>query len=389
MTKNVIDTKIQNNISEIRNNDIVFKIFFRRTRSISGIFMSLALVHMTIWAIVGVIVERFYQSKNFIGFLSLPEIILGPLLFGLLVPLVWIYYYWLPSGVLNSIGQLLENKVIYCRDDSEPLRDTNSDLADRLSSALCNPILPRLAAASTSIIVVLFYLVLIPSEMRTSGGMIVFWYAGWWPKHILGLIVSINTYIVCLYIFKVITVVLTLREYFNSEDITELFIYFPDGSNGMGAVGSLAIRIGQFAILIGIWVSWLVLFPVFLGGHINLLIGSLLLPVYLIISFFVLLSILAPAHNAMRRYKLNKLKLLGFQIEDILYRWSNEVEIQSQESINNDEELRRLRELYALASQLREWPITYPQLGRFSGVAFIPTLTGLLSLAFDITNILE
>jgi hypothetical protein len=145
-------------------------------------------------------------------------------------------------------------------------------------------------------------------------------------------------------------------------------ILHPDRSNGLGPIGSYAMRATLLVVLLGFWLSAMIGYPLIWGEQVN--------PNFYFIAAFLLYIILVPvllispawdAHLAMARAKTKELESIAVQIRDFL----STSGAQKTEITVTLEELQKRYQL--MDQELHTWPFQVSALRRFILAASVVT----------------
>lgn len=330
------------------------------------------MIHGTIWLLSGLYVNARFPSQ-YVEILSTDEMPFGSFLWLLVVPASWMYYLWLPRATEDMEAALRHNQVVGTRTESE------SVLLRLIQAHLHRLVITVIVVLSVVFVLVVYYWIFLPGEIAT--GRETFWAATPWLLGTLGFLIGLNSYIILQTVARVLFLATALHRFFDSDLIDQVYVSHPDQSGGLGTIGQLTLRLGVFAVLLGIWASWIALLPVGISGEITFNAATVVL--YLaygslaIINFFLLLW---PAHTAMLRYKHKRLKTLSFLMQDVYSQLYDEEADLSK--INS--QLSLLDDLYEKVSKMPEWPIPTWIRTRFGIVSSLPGLVGVFISVYEL-----
>ena len=221
---------------------------------------------------------------------------------GVLVPFIfWLYFTLLPESLKDLSTLAKEGRI-------------SPTLIQQIELIVSRRFWLHLSIAILVLVITLYHAVFIPAE-TASAPLISYWYATWWAKVTVSVLVLTVFYVGAQVILKTLAMGWVMRSFFRKENLEKVEIFHPDGCGGLGRIGKIAVRVSYLALLIGIWTVWLTVLPWIRGGHPNFSVAVLLLyGVYISLAPVILFSILWPIHKAMRRYKEHLLYEIGNRI---------------------------------------------------------------------------
>jgi hypothetical protein len=244
-----------------------------------------------------------------------------------------------------------------------------------------------MAATAAVAVVVLILLTTYPQYFRPSLGLSPFFGfgTGWFLVNPLyfwilwvPLVLLMPTYIVVWLIIRQAVAVRSFWELFTFFELTPKPFY-PDGCNGVAAVGNYAMRTASAIIFLGFWLLWMISFPRLFGAPLNLSYATVVaVTAYPLAIPALLIPPVWGAHLAMTKAKARALETVATGIRPLL---SETKTGRMAVSMTLVEQLERRYEL--MDREYRTWPFKVPCLGRFSVLAAIPWLSTLASILSD------
>jgi hypothetical protein len=378
-------------LARVRRIDPLYAVLYQWFKSPVHAGLITGLVHVVAWILVSTIVRAKYQQPGGRVYSGFPDELVGWYVWAIAVPVIWIYYRWLPEGLFTVIERLCYNQVIdgSALDENARLDDASDpkdfSLAARLATVLGHARWTWLSLGVAITTVIAQYWMVRPTEM--ASGLFPAWYAAWWSVAILEANTFINAYVCVQFAIRAITSATELRRFFQSSELAEVFLVHPDGGGGLGELGRFAMRLALFSVMLGFWAVGITLAPVFVGGRPNFSMPVLAVYVlYVVLVPFTLLVTVWPVHRAMKRFKEHRLRILSLEIQELLDSLLEPVTIEPRETGRAFVKLKKLKELYSLAEEIPEWPTTPIDLSRFGGVALLPAATGLVSFIIDVVH---
>ena len=325
----------------------------------------MGILHLSLWQIVGTLVLHMGCQGEIAYITDMDELAFGLFLGGVFVPILWWYYLALPKIWKDTVQSIYKAGIV----------------GKEVFSILNVPSYTLLVWMVTGLIGLLYRFNGIQSEV--SLGRISFWFVNRWTILTITIIVIIHTYALVSFILKALLLAWRMWKFFTQYGIQRVRIFHADGSGGMGVVGDLAMKIAGFAVLVGMWAVWFSALPWFRTGKFNFGLSVILLyAAYVILTPLILVSILWPAHRAMQKYKYSYENKLADELEQTL-RFIFEKQ-------NIDTYLERYHALltvYQAAQDIPTWPISRRRFAKFTSIASIPGVFGIISSIHDVVDI--
>jgi len=301
-------------------NDPLVRLLLRASRQ-SGVrtaFMAFVIYSVLIvgggW---GISALYGYSSQHVLPIWDRREIIPALFVNLLVAPLVWAFYVWEPVRILEMFRELAQNNVI---------GQSKRKYAD--SSAFLNK---ERAAFNKKIWFILVITVLTVFSVNWLslafnthntfyfGFQLTWWQANpfyfwivWFP------LTFVNYYMVLWIITRKIITIFTVNKLFDSFEVIPQLLH-PDKANGFGSIGKYSTRLSFLTMLLAIWLSFFIVYPIFLGKPINLKSDTIfLLIVYIIFIPVSLLLPVWPTHAIMRKAKFQSLEERAKPIRQLL-----------------------------------------------------------------------
>ena len=140
--------------------------------SIPVFWIIIVLIHLTVYIIVGITVDRLYpNATNLLGIHDWAEVINGVNVWVIFTPTAWAYYRWLPGSVLDGFRKIEELGIISSLHDNN-----NLSLSDMLQRGIDSKWIHILAVAATIVSFLYSFLIVIPAQEKALNGLIDFWY---------------------------------------------------------------------------------------------------------------------------------------------------------------------------------------------------------------------
>jgi hypothetical protein len=343
--------------------------------------LRIALMAFAIYGILGggggIAISVLYKraGQQFLSILDSRELLVALFVFLVVVPIVWTFYVWQPSGILGVFHQLSQNGVIGETEQGMPfdrfMRQVVVTPFNRAGNVA--------AAALLTLIGLLFWLVTVPfspfDPMRL-GFPSVWWLINPFYFWVIWIpLVFVNLYMMIWVIIRQAIAVVGFTRLFRSFAVIPK-PFHPDRCDGFACVGDYAMRSGLIAVLWGFWLSVMISFPVLFGQAMNLKYDTVLLFVLYVAAVPALLIPPAwEAHLAMAREKRKALEDVAVYIRELL----------SEAGIQQDAKLiasllEALEKKYQLIDrEYHTWPFRVSALKRFSAAALTPFLSTVAS----------
>jgi len=364
--------------NRLRLRDPLYAASLRLLRTPKRAAMAAGVAQMGLWAAVGLYFQHTCPPGSFVGITDSAELAWAPFVFAIVAPVLWGYYLWMPSATTSALQSLLDNGVVACVD----LRDvvpgaTHEKPSKRRRFRSVGRWIPAAAVALMSCVVVSVWL----SDFvayDVNSGRVSFWFKADWSTCIIGGIVWIDSYVGLQIVARAVALAIKLRTVFGRAGVRRVIAAHPDGSGGLGALGSVAVRISYLAVLVGVWAVWFTLLPLVYGARMNWGLGTVgLYCLYLVAVPGTLLALLMPAHRSMSRYRAARLAALAGEMEYLVSRT-----IDSRVPLGR--RLLDVRAAYASVEATPTWPLKWSSHRGFRLAALVPALTGIVTAAIDI-----
>jgi hypothetical protein len=172
-------------------------------------------------------------------------------------------------------------------------------------------------------------------------------------------------------------------------------MYHIDKCGGFAPIGNLAMRLASIAVAAGVWAAGYSLLPLAAFGKINFsFLVICLYFAYLFLVPFILISLTKPVSLAMKRYKQEVVMKVSRKLQDELIVLVIDEEGEEKidvvlSTLKKMEEYQKLNTLYDRVSDMPETPIKGVNLKRFTGLASIPAVIGIISFFADFFQVLS
>jgi hypothetical protein len=343
--------------------------------------ISVSVILVSVWWILGsYTVAHVSLTKNITGPKDFDEMSFAVFLWGIFVPAIWWYYLSLPKMWYKMVDALCALGLV------------DRDLFEKA-------ILPKLGKSFflpsfllAALVVFLYKLNSVPTEI--AHGRISFWFVTPFGNLLICLYVGLNAYVLIGFALKALTLIMASRQYFYTKGIKSIYLFHPDQCGGFASVGNLAMFIASLAVFAGLWATWYLLLPLLAGGQINHSLSVILIYLaYMILVPLLLISLTRPVSQAMRRYKHKEVMRVSKKLQHHLStivenenkQSSPDVFITSKKYMEDYENFIRL---YENLNAMPESPIRKINLQRFSSIAAVPAILGVLSIAADVFTLL-
>lgn len=285
-------------------------------------------------------------------------------------PAIWSFYAWQPRGISKYLHKLYKNGVI-----GQPRREHGQIVSILRNSWNRKFFWISLIIVILGMILWLFYIVLLNYDPLSFGGNRQWWiindfyfWTVWIPFNF------INLYMMAWIIFRQIIATIIFNHIFKEFWIRPKILH-PDGCNGLSPIGDYAMQSSSIAVLLGFWLSVIIVYPVLFGYQINIKGDTILMMfVYIVAVPSLLLSPVMRAHKSMVEFKNRFLNELSEQIQSLLTETNPETALFSKDL------LLELERRYELArKKYRTWPFRPWRIKGFSISAMLPLFSTAIS----------
>jgi hypothetical protein len=335
------------------------------------------------------------------------------------VPLIWILYVWQPTGIANTLDSLRQEDVTVETEEGGLDAFTQTMKANLDSSRLSIG-----AAFAVLVIVLIQTFIVYPAESRQLGTPFFWFYDKRYYFLLHTPILFFNYYAGAMVALKGILALFWFNLLFRRFQ-AKVHPLHPDGAGGLGALGSLAVKYGLIAVALGAMAATITVVRILIGSGWAYIDHLLLYALYIILTPVSLITPLWSAHHAMVHARDELLHDISNEFEKILtqetlqdiealseqrlgelkarytvvrdthvFKSSELEEIVIQEEPKHIEALKesgeKLVELKARHALIKEtyptWPISLALFRKFSVTASLPLVTGILSIAVEVTT---
>lgn len=367
----------------------------QKVRTPLGAAICVFLVYGITYFGAGLWVDYAHQGENFISIFDPAEIWWGSFLWLFVSPIWWAYFVWQPIGISKAIDSLHQNDVIFNPGEiKDPVSTTpkpateNRDLSSRVSSALRRSLWLILALLTTSVVILLHEVFLLP---RSPLEKPTFWFVDLRTRFLLHVLTGLDAYVLASLGLRTLATVFELRAFFrNRNSITAIHPLHPDKCGGSGALGTFATRLGGLGVIIGFWAVFLTCYPMIVGrpSQLNLAIVMIYV-VYIVVTLICLITPIWSAHKAMERFRDSKLSTISHELEELVTssmgRLGTMIQAPDAKPLQADvDKMGYLRQMYQfILSTTPVWPISVPTIKAFATTASLPLVSALLPFVID------
>jgi len=337
------------------------------------VFLIASIMNTLFSLLVGWGISNFYLHKGMV-FCSIYEwrqLVTDVIGSSIVAPAFWATFVWQSEAIPRLFKYFLEENVVQEREE---------EIKEFLSQYLYLPVNNK---RNLYIVIGGVILSLILFEISTPKDDPFLWGypITWWQLNSVVYAIwlfngALLMYLVWWIALRNIYFLRALRLFYRRFKLQPLILH-PDGCNGLCEVGVYAIKITVILIIIGSWISFLIVFPFWAGKQGENTNNFGLDMVAMMASYLMMapLSFWWPiweTHKAMAAAKKEKLQRVAAQIHQVIY--GKPVTHQTQE------EIKVLYDRYSfLEKNCRTWPVKTSLIGQFSFSMLLPLFSTLLS----------
>lgn len=303
------------------------------------------------------------RGKEFLSFLDVREFFVAFLLYCVFSPAVYMYFAWQPRHLNRVFDQLWENGVIIRSKSTTDLHTSRIRPSDYYIgfAIFLSALLIGIGAwwNETNC----------PANPACFGYNMRWFHVQPWYRDLRNGLLFIDIFLL---------VVILLRQIYIGSKFSYLFsefevkpkLFHPDRCNGLAPIGSFAIVNSSIALFVGLWLSFLTVYPAIGGREIrfDLFTGSFFVA-YIVAIPLLLLPPILPAHIYMEKSRNDTLEPLGKKIREKI-----------QELDAKDEMLEVWERRYEILNkEHRTWPFRRLAISSFLITAGLPIIVQLLS----------